>query len=476
MKRRSVHRSAASWCLAACGMVLLCLPAAGAASAPAPDSVHFCGVGHGEAWLRDPAPAAGKAASELNAGEPGTVRMIYFLPNNRPFRQSVVDSMKKVIVEAQTFFAEQMDAHGYGPMTFRYEADADGEPVVHRLDGEHDDAHYVSGSRPSPWAQVIRTYEPERHVYFNVIDNSRGLVTRGRNRWYAGFASGLKSRGWVEVSAAFDFILVAHELAHAFGLFWHDFRDDRHVLSYGRNPDRLSSCSAGFLSVTPWFNPDVSHEWDRFWGPAIEFAGASRWYPPGATRVSVPLRVSDPDGVHQVLLYPDEPGGVSRTLELILGACRMLAGQTEAVVTFEYDGVFPRVPNSKLSDRPSHRFWVTAVDRNGNAGHSSLVLAQQSPYHVATLAGGPSTGICLGVGVHSGRGHVGLGVEGQQYGAVVGRGVAAGGRRVGNPITGIVATPWLSSPWRFRPTGGRWRPRRLTRSSCGTWRQGRRSP
>ena len=76
----------------------------------------------------------------------------------------------------------------------------------------------------------------------------------------------------------------------------------------------------------------------------------------------------------------------------------MLAGQTEADVTFEYDGVFAHIPNSRLSDLPSHRFWVIAVDRNGNSSNTSLVLAQESPYHVSTLIV-PSTSYVTSLGV-----------------------------------------------------------------------------
>ena len=69
--------------------------------------------------------------------------MIYFLPNDRPFRQEVVDAMKVKIREVQTFYADQMAAHGYGRKTFRYETDAQGEPLVHRVDGRRADYHYL---------------------------------------------------------------------------------------------------------------------------------------------------------------------------------------------------------------------------------------------------------------------------------------------------------------------------------------------
>ena len=52
--------------------------------------------------------------THLNAGQPREVRLIYFLPSDRPYRPEVVQLMKDRILQVQTFFAEQMEAHGYG--------------------------------------------------------------------------------------------------------------------------------------------------------------------------------------------------------------------------------------------------------------------------------------------------------------------------------------------------------------------------
>jgi hypothetical protein len=78
-----------------------------------------------------------------NVGEPRTVRLFYFLPNDRSNRADVVESMKTEIREVQSFYAEQMQAHGYGNKTFQFETDDQGEPIVHRVDGQHPDSHYL---------------------------------------------------------------------------------------------------------------------------------------------------------------------------------------------------------------------------------------------------------------------------------------------------------------------------------------------
>ena len=58
--------------------------------------------------------------ANLNVGEPRTMRLIYFLPNDRPFQGNVVQKMKDEMRVLQTFFAEQMQAHGYGKKNFPF--------------------------------------------------------------------------------------------------------------------------------------------------------------------------------------------------------------------------------------------------------------------------------------------------------------------------------------------------------------------
>ena len=48
-----------------------------------------------------------------------------------PSGREVVDSMKVVIRRVQTFYAAQMEVHGYGRKTFRLESDTRDEPIVH---------------------------------------------------------------------------------------------------------------------------------------------------------------------------------------------------------------------------------------------------------------------------------------------------------------------------------------------------------
>ena len=355
------------------------------ASPPLSRDVHFCRVlGAEDMLVRDSIYAATKQALNLNVGEPRTVRMIYFLPNDRSFNAEVVQNMKDEIRNIQTFYAEQMQAHEYGNKTFRFETDAQGEPMVHRVDGQHPLGYYLRHKFHRVEGELEQIYDFDENIYFIVIDYSgpvRGVVgTGGRKGKNGGVAVFLQGFSWRTA---------AHELGHAFGLE-HDFRDDAYMMSYGSRRDRLSVANAEFLTVHPYFNSDTSSSTGagaQGAKPTIELISPAE-YPVGSNSVSVQLKLSDVEGLHQVILfaYTVEPHPAVGFQEM--KTYRGLGGEKDVVVEFDYDGVIPSLSYTKLSDSFVHSIRVLVVDTDGNVRDVFLSLSEISPYHhIATLEG-----------------------------------------------------------------------------------------
>ena len=329
-------------------------PPAVAYASPSPaDSVHFCQIIDPEEWERaQPLPAAKRTG--LNAGESRIVRLFYFLPNDRPYRAEVVEAMKTGILEVQSFYANQMAAHGYGNKTFQLETDAQGVPIVHRVDGDYSDSHYKNRGRPEN--EISRAFDTSSIVQLIVMDISRSS---------GGIGVGIKERGMGIVYGGWRWSTVAHELGHGFGL-QHDFRDDAYIMSYGDNQNSLSACAARFLAVNPYFNQSVPFAAGS--PPSVELTSSTD-YSYGQTSVPVRLRVRDSDGLQQVILFvktPEGLGPLSPAGFMEVKACRELDGQTDTTVQFDYDGNTPSDDASSLLFPLQHTIYVSAVDKNGN--------------------------------------------------------------------------------------------------------------
>ena len=321
------------------------------------------------------------AVADLNVGEPRTVRMIYFLPNDRPYRADVVQKMKDEIRTVQTFYAEQMQAAGYGAITFRFETDPQGEPMVHRVDGGHPDSHYLDNTIDSVSNELSGLFNLDANIYLTVIDNSIDRVSSsGCSAGGFGWRQS-KNAGGALVPNEFEWDLLGHELGHAFGLL-HDFRNATYVMSYGQVQNQLSVCSAEFLVVHPYFNPDVPIEEGS--SLTIELI-SPRTYPAGSKNVSIQLKVSDSEELHQVLLFGSNAFGTSSLM-----ACRRLGREKDALIEFDYDGVFTQLGFRSLSSDTARPIYINTVDRAGNMNRTSFILAENSPGHIATLGHGTS--------------------------------------------------------------------------------------
>ncbi|MYB65665.1 hypothetical protein F4X73_13325 [Candidatus Poribacteria bacterium] len=298
----------------------------------------------------------------FSEAEARTVKLFYFLPNDRAYDQTVVDDMKSGILSVQSFFADQMEAHGHGRMTFSIETDGNGNPVVHRVNSPYPASHYASG--PSI-PEVSNVHDVSSIVQLVVVDTRAGSI--------GGHGVDIKQRGRAVVFGGWRASTAAHELGHAFGLH-HDFRDDSYVMAYGGSSS-LSAGAAHFLSVNPYFNSSVPLQAGA--APSVELLSPTSYLygvgehvagqPIPTLHVPITVRVHDPDGVQQVTLFVKTPEGLNLLdgfLEVV--EFRNLSGETDVTVTFKYEGNTPSFGNTDLLNTLKHTVYVSAVDRQGN--------------------------------------------------------------------------------------------------------------
>ncbi len=324
--------------------------------------------------------------THLKVGEERMARIIYFVPNDQSYRPAIVQQMKNKVHIAQTFFAEQMEAHGYGRLTFDVETDAQGKSIVHRVDGQRNTGYYHASRYHSRVLDEIKeNFNVFENVYLIVIEYSGDTTHGGVGHKFR------KNGGALLVPDTFDWIGITHEFGHAFGLF-HDFRDSAYLLSYGPGqPHQLSACHAAYLSVHPYFNPHIPTE--RNPSPIIEVL-SPRTYPVGSQSIPIQFRISDSDGLRLWLLHAWQPHvrGSVKTY-------REEGGTQDITINFDYDGVIPSAhdpvysKSTSLLNPTAHPILIEAVDINGNVGNLEFLILSEAFQPLSKVSGDNQHGV-----------------------------------------------------------------------------------
>ena len=257
------------------------------------------------------------------------VRLVYFLPNDRQSQPDMDTKMDALIKDVQQFYKEQMETHGFGRKTFRFETDENDQAVVHHVDGKFTDSYYHQGTFSKVLKEIRERFDTSQNIYLVVVNVSTEKIGNvagiGTNDGYWGGIAAIPASG-----PSFNHPLAAHEIGHTFGL-GHDFRDSFRIMSFGPWPwgsgaTELSKCAAEWLIVHRFFNTNRNQT--DFDDPAkIQMLTPSLTPPPYAIRLR--FEITDSDGLHQAQLFtplaPYNNSGPSLT------ACKRLEGKSSTV-------------------------------------------------------------------------------------------------------------------------------------------------
>ena len=265
------------------------------------------------------------------------VRVIYFLPNDREPDPDMDTKLDTIIKEVQDFYADQLEVHGFGRKTFKFEADDNGNAVVHHVNGKFNDAYYQHDSIQKTIEEINERFDTSKNICLIAQDGSqKGYCGRATGKFAFLHAPGDCVRPWV----------AAHELGHTFGL-WHDRRDSSYIMydfqthyyaqskysgsaySEGgqsiRIYNQLSQCAAQWLDVHRYFNDNQSvinnPTESQMFSPSLVS-------PPNTIRLRFEL--SDPDRLHLVQLITETTRGYPENLV----SCKLVNGES-TVVEFE---------------------------------------------------------------------------------------------------------------------------------------------
>ena len=302
-----------------------------------------------------------RVATAQYANANSMVRLVYFLPSDRPARPDRVAALRQLIKDTQTFFADEMERHGFDRKTFTIETDRTGEPLVHHVNGRFNDAYYCQQTVNKVWEELNNAFDNPQRIYFVAIDISIEILDGS-----CGGAKGYyeqRGKGFLIPASGhcFKLPIAAHELGHAFALE-HDFRDNAYIMSYGSNPNSISKCAAEWLNAHGFFN-NTSAQVNR--DARIQMLAPTA-APPNGIRLR--FEVNDVDRLHLAQLYLKPTLG-DPTRDFKLDGCHLLDAESD---TIEF-------VTSELVDPSQNEVTLQVIDKHGG------MKRQTFPINIAHL-------------------------------------------------------------------------------------------
>ena len=288
-----------------------------------------------------------------NSEPENVVRLIYFLPNDRPPQRDIDAKLVALLKDIQDFYGSEIERHGFGRKTFKLETDKNGKTVVNHVRGKFADAYYHFQTWDTVMAEIREQFDTLKNIYFVVIDISTEVINHqfcgwGWHYWAGGGELLIPASGNC-FEDEFGRGLTAHEIGHTFGLY-HNFHNPKYLMSYGVNRERLSYCAAEWLDVHPLFNTDQTASNTETKTQMLQPLAAGR------DAIHLRFEVTDPDGLYQAQLLTEATDRNEAPGQIKMIDCKRITGESRTV---EF------VTTELTVDRATH-VALQVIDVNGN--------------------------------------------------------------------------------------------------------------
>ncbi|MDE0088016.1 MAG: WD40 repeat domain-containing protein [Candidatus Poribacteria bacterium] len=324
---------------------------------------------------------------------------IYFLPTNRLPQADIPEKIDRILRDTQTFFADEMERHGYGRKSFKFEKNSDGSAKVYLFEGNTADEYYHKNTNTRVMKKIKQHFETYNIFYFIFVDKGNEkkpnvkIPTRAELKRLSAELKRLSIRlqnivfrqrsGKIILHNSLDKYskdAITYKFAQSFGLN-RDYRSPSYLMSYEKQSKHLSKSSAAWLNKCLFFN-SVKTNFDDI--TKIEKLSPSK----GKAR----FKVEDADGICQVrllvtptnenpppgFLWKKDPAenktewekkfkGRSNVLHDVL----TLNGDKKATVELDYPKFADNMIKIQVIDELGNRVYMIA-DKRGKSGVSFL--------------------------------------------------------------------------------------------------------
>ena len=243
---------------------------------------------------------------------------IYFLPTNRQPQADIPDKIDQMLKDVQSFFADEMERHGYGRKSFEFEKNSDDTAKVYLFEAETTDKYYQDSANSRVMKEISQHFTAINNILFIIVDKSHEVKPNKIRKTSAEYKSNFllklnavsatldrltfqlqgsvfrQQGGEIVLDKSLDSYskdVIILEFAETFGLN-RDYRNPSYLMSYSDHQSKhLSKSSAAWLNKCKFFNSVETYFDDK-----TKIGKLSR------SRRIARFKVEDADGICQVRL------------------------------------------------------------------------------------------------------------------------------------------------------------------------------